>query len=170
MIKFHHFEFELAVREDTKIHDRPIEETDLKQVEHLDCSNFDFSHEDLETMEKCTALRDLAINIGMIDLSFLSSFPMLEDLYLVYWGQSVNFCACIFRPVKSTCTEKQVHRLGEIGPPSRRTGPLLSVSPYNGSSTYSVTTAKEDTKDGKLPRDPAIEQRSKEHAAKHCPC
>jgi len=79
-------------------------------------------------------------------------------------------CKCKFRPMRSTCTEKEVHRLGETGPPSRRTGPLFLVSPYNGSSTYSVTTAKEDTKDGKLPRDPAVEQRSKEHATKYSPC
>ena len=32
---------------------------------------------------------------------------------------------CIFRSMKSTCTGKQVHSLGETGPLSRRRGPLL---------------------------------------------
>ncbi|MBR5769874.1 MAG: hypothetical protein IKX98_07195 [Clostridia bacterium] len=91
MIKFHHREFELAVREDINNFDLPIEEPDLLQVEHLDCSNFDFLHEDLETLEKCKALKTLHINIGMIGLDFLSSLPMLEDLYLVYWGRAVDF-------------------------------------------------------------------------------
>ena len=93
MITFHHEEFELAVREDTSILDRPIEEADLLQIKLLDCSNFDFLHEDLETLEKCKALKTLAINIGMIGLDFLSSLPMLEDLYLVYWGREVDFRA-----------------------------------------------------------------------------
>lgn len=93
MISFHQREFELAVREDTGIFGRPIEELDLLQVEHLDCSTFDFLHEDLGTLELCKSLKILNINIGMVSLDFLSAFPMLEDLDLVYWGQSVDFRA-----------------------------------------------------------------------------
>lgn len=93
LIPFHHREFELAVRENTKIFDRPVEEPDLLQVELLDCSNFDFLHEDLDTLKKCKMLKTLIINIGMISLDFLSAFPMLEDLFLVYWGRSVDFRA-----------------------------------------------------------------------------
>lgn len=93
MIIFHHREFELAVREDTKSYGRPIEEPDLLQVEHLDCSNFSFLHEDLETLKKCRSLKALNISIGMIDLDFLAAFPMLEELDLVYWGQAVDFRA-----------------------------------------------------------------------------
>ena len=52
MITFHHREFELAVRESIKIFDRPIEESDLLQVESLHCSDFDCLHEDLETLKK----------------------------------------------------------------------------------------------------------------------
>ena len=91
MIIFHHREFEFAVRENTKIFGRPIEDQDLLQVELLDCSNFDFPHEDLETLKKCKTLKTLVINIGMISLDFLSAFPMLEDLLLVYWGGAVDF-------------------------------------------------------------------------------
>lgn len=93
MISFHHREFELAVRENIKIFDRPIEESDLLQVESLDCSNFDFLDEDLVTLKKCSALKSLVINIGVISLEFLAALPKLEDLYLVYWGAPVDFRA-----------------------------------------------------------------------------
>ena len=104
MITFHHREFELAVREDISILDRPIEEADLLQVKHLDCSNFDFLHEDLETLEKCKEIKTLDINIGLIGLDFLSSLPMLEDLTLVYWGRAVDFRAfsCLHK-LESLC-------------------------------------------------------------------
>lgn len=93
MITFHHREFELAVRESIKIFDRPIEESDLLQIESLDCSNFDFLEEDLAMLKKCSALNDLFINIGMVSLYFLSALPELKDLYLVYWGEPVDFRA-----------------------------------------------------------------------------
>ncbi len=59
---------------------------DLKRVETLDCSNFDFVIEDLEIIEKCSSLRNLSINIGTTDLTFLSALPSLESLYLVIWN------------------------------------------------------------------------------------
>lgn len=93
MITFRHREFELAVRESIKIFDRPIEESDLLQVESLHCSDFDFLHEDLETLKKCSALKSMSIDIGMISLDFLSALPKLKDLYLVYWGGPVDFRA-----------------------------------------------------------------------------
>ena len=93
MITFHHREFELAVRESIKIFDRPIEESDLLQIESLDCSNFDFLEEDLAMLKKCSALNDLFINIGMVSLYFLSALSELKDLYLVYWGEPVDFRA-----------------------------------------------------------------------------
>ena len=93
MIVFHHKEFELTVREELKCFDCPIDIADLKRVETLDCSNFDFLSEDLETLEKCTSLKNLAINIGTSDLSFLSAFSLLESLDLEIWNykNSVDF-------------------------------------------------------------------------------
>lgn len=91
MIAFHHEEYELAVREAIGVPDRPLTEADLMKVENLDCSNFDFLREDLETLKKCKALKTLAISIGTNGLDFLSAFPMLRDLFLVYWGRAVDF-------------------------------------------------------------------------------
>ena len=57
--------------------------------------------------------------------------------------QQINaFCLrhgyhCIFRSMKSTCTGKQVHSLGETGPLSRRRSPLLKEGvplPFGGLS------------------------------------
>lgn len=99
MIKFHHREFELAVREAAGIFDRPIEERDLSSVERLDCSNFSFHSEDLEVLQRCRALKELNIVTCYEDLSFLSTFPMLESMYFEYFGPSIDFRAfsCLSR-------------------------------------------------------------------------
>lgn len=87
MITFHHPEFEEAVREELNIMDGPITEQDLLKVNSLECFNFDFETEDLETLKCCRNLRRLDFNNYTGVLDFFDSFPLLEELYIETRGQ-----------------------------------------------------------------------------------
>lgn len=84
---FHHHEFELDTREILNILEGPITEEDIKSITELDCSNYTFDHNDIDTLKQFKNLECLYIEIGNVDLSFLSSFRKLKTLDLVYWDR-----------------------------------------------------------------------------------
>ena len=85
---FHHHEFELDTRELVNIPEGAITDNDVSVITRLDCSNYTFDHDDIETLKKFVNLEWLAIEIGNVDLSFLRAFSKLKMLDLVYWDSS----------------------------------------------------------------------------------
>lgn len=90
-ITFYHPEFEEAVREQVGIYDRPVTEDRLSAVTQLDLWNFDFRHEDMDTLSRCSHLKQLVICIGDTQPSFWHSFPEMEALYLECLGEQFDF-------------------------------------------------------------------------------
>lgn len=90
---FHHREFELDIREILNISKGSITINDVSVITELDCSNYTFAHDDIDTLKQFANLESLAIEIGNIDLSFLCAFRKLKVLDLVYWdiGNKLDF-------------------------------------------------------------------------------
>ena len=87
MVKFHHPAFEYVVREELNNKDRPITEQDLLKVNILECCDFDFETEDIETLKCCRNLKKLDFNIYTEAVDFLDYFPLLEELYIETYGR-----------------------------------------------------------------------------------
>ena len=85
-LKFYHREFEMVVREELLIKDRPITDEDALNVFDLDFSNFTFDSRDYEALSAFKNLDWLVINTRADDLSFLRDLPLLEELVLETWG------------------------------------------------------------------------------------
>ena len=72
---------------------------DIASVTFLDFSTIDFDPDYLDTLCLFHNLKSLAICIHAEDLSFLSSFPQLEDLDLVCWNKrncvDFKYFACL---------------------------------------------------------------------------
>ena len=96
MITFHHPEFECVVREELNIKDGPITEQDLLKVSDLECFNFDFKTEDIETLKCCKNLRQLDLNNYTEVFDFLDSFPLLEELCIETHGKGYRVDFNIF--------------------------------------------------------------------------
>lgn len=78
------------VRHELSIYDRPILDTDIKELIDLDCSDFTFSDEDCEILMLCEKLELLYINIGADRLAFLERMVNLDKLVLETWN-TVDF-------------------------------------------------------------------------------
>lgn len=87
---FHNEIFETVVRHELSIYDRPILDTDIKELIDLDCSDFTFSDEDCEILMLCEKLELLYINIGADRLAFLERMVNLDKLVLETWN-TVDF-------------------------------------------------------------------------------
>lgn len=87
---FHNEIFETVVRHELSIYDRPILDTDIKELIDLDCSDFTFSDEDCEILMLCEKLELLYINIGADRLAFLKRMVNLDKLVLETWN-TVDF-------------------------------------------------------------------------------
>ena len=76
--------FEYEVREKLDKPDRPITAEDISSITELDCTNFDFYHEDAGVLEQFVNLETLSIDICCDSLSFLSSLLKLRELFIIY--------------------------------------------------------------------------------------
>ena len=65
-LSFYSIDFENAVRNSVNIFDRPITEEDVKSIEILDCSHFEFSNFDFENLIKFTNLKNLSLSLVAI--------------------------------------------------------------------------------------------------------
>lgn len=90
-LQFADTEFELRVREQLGVFDRPLTEDDALCVTELDLGCFEFSHADLPCLMRFSNLRELYIEIGCIGGELWRAFPHLQVLDLVYWGGAVDF-------------------------------------------------------------------------------
>lgn len=92
-LSFHNLEFEQEVRKRLNIFDRAITEDDALLVTELDFTSFNisFKDEDLETLYLFKNLKSLAIEMENMGAEFWKHFPKMESLFLVIWGEDVNF-------------------------------------------------------------------------------
>lgn len=90
-LTFYNKEFEKVVRSELLIDDRPIYPSDVINVTVLDLFDFWFDIRDCETLCFFKNLERLDIELSFKDLSFLASFPKLNDLYIVYSNSVFDF-------------------------------------------------------------------------------
>lgn len=89
-IVFKHDGFEYEVRNELNIFDRPVIDTDLKNITELDLTNFDFCDCDNYILSLCENLESLAIDTCDENLDFLRPLTRLEKFDIVSFPHS-NF-------------------------------------------------------------------------------
>lgn len=106
---FNNSNFEKVVRKAVNIFDRSITEDDVKKIEVLDCTDFDFSNEDFPILIKFEKLKELALSTPYERMNFLKSLTNLEDLYLEVWN---NDNVLAFNDFKNAKSLKSLHISG----------------------------------------------------------
>ena len=79
---FHHREFERDVRKKLNKPEGPVTPEDVFAFTELDCSNYTFDHNDIETLKHFINLEKLFIEVRDADITFLGSFRNLKELDL----------------------------------------------------------------------------------------